>query len=94
MARQASGWRYPPYSLDLSDLKDKLLWLRTHDDEARQIAEAGRLFAEKYLTNEALVVYFYRLLWAYAAKISYCASLRLSFIFGSRKPLTPPSPSW
>ncbi|MDE3046690.1 MAG: hypothetical protein KGJ02_08655 [Verrucomicrobiota bacterium] len=59
---------YLPYSLDLSDLKDKLLWLRTHDDEARQIAEAGRAFAEEYLTNEALVVYFYRLLRAYAAK--------------------------
>ena len=57
---------YVPYAIDLSDFKDKVTWIRTHDDEGREIAERGALFAKEHLTNEALVAYFYRLLLAYA----------------------------
>ncbi len=57
---------YVPYELDLSDFKEKILWLKEHDQEARAIAEQGSAFAKKHLTNEVLAVYFYRLLQAYA----------------------------
>lgn len=57
---------YLPYLGDVSDLGEKVEWLRGHDEEARRRADAGRAFAEEHLSNEALVVYFYRLLWAYA----------------------------
>ncbi len=36
---------YLPIRADLSDLEDKVLWCREHDDDARQIAEAGKRFA-------------------------------------------------
>lgn len=37
---------YIPIRADLSDLEDKVLWCREHDDDARQIAEAGKRFAD------------------------------------------------
>jgi len=58
---------YFPYQMDLSDLEETILWLQLHDDEARRIAEAGSAFAKEHLSNEGLIVYFYRLLLAYAA---------------------------
>ncbi len=58
---------YLPYALDLSDFVEKVGWLLTHDREGRQIADRGREFALEHLSNESLVVYFYRLLEAYAA---------------------------
>jgi len=57
---------YIPYALDLSDFQEKIAWARTHDQEVKKIAEEGSLFAKEYLTNEMLVVYFYKLLLAYA----------------------------
>ena len=39
-------WRhYVPVAADLADLRDKLDWCFTHDDEAKRIARAGREFA-------------------------------------------------
>jgi len=57
---------YLPYSPDLSDFEMKITWLRTHDDEAKKIADQGRVFAQEHLSNEDLVVYFYKLLMAYS----------------------------
>jgi len=37
---------YIPIRADLSDLEDKVLWCREHDDDARHIAEAGKRFAD------------------------------------------------
>ncbi len=57
---------YIPIELDSSDLEEKVLWCRSHDDEAKKIGECGAHFASEYLTNEALMVYFYKLLQAYS----------------------------
>ncbi|HEY5236372.1 MAG TPA: glycosyl transferase family 90, partial [Rhabdochlamydiaceae bacterium] len=57
---------YVPYEPDLSDFKEKILWMMEHDQEAQLTADQGSAFAKKHLTNEALAVYFYRLLQAYA----------------------------
>lgn len=37
---------YVPVAGDLSDLMEKLTWLRQHDDAARRVGEAGRALAE------------------------------------------------
>ncbi len=58
---------YVPFSDDLGDFEEKVMWLRSHDGKAFQIAEKASLFAKEHLSNESLVVYFYRLLQAYAA---------------------------
>ena len=57
---------YIPFAPDSSDLKDKIEWARVHDAEARRIADTGQAFGREHLSNEALVVYFYKLLLAYA----------------------------
>jgi len=36
---------YVPVKYDLSDLFEKILWARDHDEECRKIAEEGRKFA-------------------------------------------------
>ena len=38
---------YIPIRADLSDLEDKVLWCREHDDDARDIAQAGKRFADE-----------------------------------------------
>jgi hypothetical protein len=43
--RLVPGTHYVPVAADLSDLNEKLDWLRTHDAEAHQIGENGRRFA-------------------------------------------------
>jgi hypothetical protein len=62
----APGVHYVPYATDLSDFKEKVAWLRAHDEEAKKIAEQGSAFAREHLNNEALIVYFYKLLLTYA----------------------------
>lgn len=57
---------YIPFALDLSDFKEKITWAIVHDQEAKCIAEEGLTFAREYLCNESLIVYFYKLLLAYA----------------------------
>jgi Glycosyl transferase family 90 len=42
---------YVPVSYDLSDLDEKIAWLISHDDEARQIAQNAMEFAEYYLSS-------------------------------------------
>jgi hypothetical protein len=57
---------YIPYALSLGDFEEKMGWARNHDAEAKRIADEGMSFAQEHLTNESLVVYFYKLLLAYA----------------------------
>jgi hypothetical protein len=45
---------YVPIADDLSDLLEKLAWLREHDQRARQIAEAGVALARGLLTPRAV----------------------------------------
>jgi hypothetical protein len=43
---------YVPICYDLSDLKEKIEWLVTHDDEARQIAENALVLSRTVLTPD------------------------------------------
>jgi hypothetical protein len=60
---------YVPFRTDFSDLPEKIEWLKKHDAEARQIASAGRIFAQKNLTEEALETYVRKLLAAYSSRL-------------------------
>lgn len=42
---------YIPIEYNLSDLKEKLDWLRSHDSEAKQIAENARQFAKEVFSS-------------------------------------------
>jgi hypothetical protein len=44
-SRLVAGTHYVPVAADLSDLGERLEWLRTQDAEARRIGENGRKFA-------------------------------------------------
>lgn len=57
---------YVPYDQDCSDLEEKLLWVKTHDKEARKIAENAYKFAENNLSTEDMLLYFYSVFHAYA----------------------------
>jgi hypothetical protein len=43
---------YVPIQYDLSDLKEKIEWLRSNDEEARKIAENSTRFALTILSPE------------------------------------------
>ncbi len=58
---------YIPFKQDLSDLEEKILWLRQNDEKAREIAQNATQFALEHLSNESIILYFYKLLHAYAA---------------------------
>jgi len=57
---------YIPFSFDVSDLGEKIKMLQADDSATKNIAEQGRAFALEHLSNEDLMIYFYRLLWAYS----------------------------
>lgn len=57
---------YVPYQPDCSDLEEVINWLKTHDEEAQQIAKNAREFAVRNLTNEDLYLYIYLLIKEYA----------------------------
>lgn len=40
---------YVPVQADLSDLEDRILWCREHDEHARNIADAGKRFADGFV---------------------------------------------
>ncbi|KAL0849394.1 hypothetical protein ABMA28_013695 [Loxostege sticticalis] len=48
---------YVPVSRDLSDLKDRVIWAREHDDEARKISENARKFANENLLPQHIICY-------------------------------------
>lgn len=69
-------WFYPelipwkhfvPVYTDLRDIKEKISWAKTHDAEARQIAQNGREFALTHLMPEHILLYCYKTICRYAA---------------------------
>lgn len=48
------GIHYVEIKEDLSDLREKLEWCKSHDAECRQIANAGYEFAKNILTDESI----------------------------------------
>lgn len=48
---------YVPIKSDLSDLEDKILWLRKHDKEAKKIAGEAMKFYKKYLGRDGVFDY-------------------------------------
>lgn len=57
---------YVPVRNDLSDLIEKIRWAKTHDEEARKIAEEGRRFALEHLMPEHIFQYASKILCKYA----------------------------
>ncbi|CAK0829351.1 unnamed protein product [Prorocentrum cordatum] len=60
---------YVPVRYDLSDLVDRVSWLRENDDEARRIAQRALTFAQRHLTCDGVLYFLDRLLRAYAQKV-------------------------
>lgn len=48
---------YVPVSRDLSNLKDRVIWARDHDEEARKIAENAKKFANENLLPQHIICY-------------------------------------
>ncbi len=60
-------WKhYIPLKADLSDLEEKIYWAFFHDERAKEIADNATSFAKDFLSEEAIYVYCYKLLNAYA----------------------------
>jgi hypothetical protein len=57
---------YIPYRADCYDLEERIQWLKSHDNETRQIADNARAFAEENLSLEDMAAYYYHLLEAYS----------------------------
>lgn len=60
---------YIPVRNDLSDLKEVIAWLETHDAEARQIAVSGQHLGPEIFSKKAIDTYVHQLLTQYAEKI-------------------------
>jgi len=58
---------YIPVRSDLSDLTEKIAWAKTHDAEAKRIAQNGREFAITHLMPEHILEYCYKVLCKYAS---------------------------
>ena len=63
------GKDYMKVKYDFSDLAEKVEWLRSHDAEARAIAEAGQRKAEALLSNAGTECYVKKLLNHFAAML-------------------------
>jgi hypothetical protein len=64
---QLNPWEhYVPLKKDLSDVREKLEWALSHDEEARKIAENAYRFAVENLLPDKLYCYMYRLLKGYS----------------------------
>eukprot|EP00794_Sanderia_malayensis_P018950 gene18950-20856_t len=59
---------YIPFKRNLSDLEERLLWAKTHDNEAKQIALAGQAFARENLMPDKLYCYTYYMFKEYAKR--------------------------
>ena len=57
---------YVPVKMDLSDLEEKIEWVRDNDVEARRIAESGRERMKGLFTLESIKCYTAHLLTAYS----------------------------
>jgi len=62
-----------------NDLIDKISWARTHDSEAKSMAEKAYHFAESHLLDEEAFVYLYKLLIAYAELLNIKNENRKNF---------------
>jgi Glycosyl transferase family 90 len=62
---------YVPMAHDFSNLSDVLSWLKTHDNEAKRIGEAGRAFVLEHLQADSIQCYWYAFLHEYAARLTY-----------------------
>ncbi len=61
-------WKhYVPVKNDLSNLKERLLWAKTHDREAEEIANNAREFVQNHLMPEHILHYCYKTLCKYAS---------------------------
>ncbi|XP_031752904.1 protein O-glucosyltransferase 2 isoform X2 [Xenopus tropicalis] len=61
-------WKhYVPFKRDLSDLLEKIHWVKDHDADANLIAEAGREFARNNLMGDHIFCYYFKLFQAYAS---------------------------
>jgi len=56
------GVHYVEIKEDLSDLREKLDWCKSHDAECKQIANAGYEFAKSKLTDETIRTEFIKVL--------------------------------
>jgi hypothetical protein len=66
--RDLVPWKhYVPLKRDLSDVAEKILWAKSHDDEAYQIAMNAREFALTHLMPEHILLYCYKALVRYAS---------------------------
>lgn len=63
----APGEHYISVKSDFSDLIEKLLWARSHDEEARSIAERARHFMLTQAMEEDALRYCYKVLLYYAS---------------------------
>ncbi|KAJ7148964.1 glycosyl transferase family 90-domain-containing protein [Mycena crocata] len=75
--RIAPWVHYVPVQLDLSDLHDALVFFRgdasgvgAHEDLARKIAVAGRVWSKTFWRRQDMVAYFFRLILEYARLMS------------------------
>ncbi|KAJ7678062.1 glycosyl transferase family 90-domain-containing protein [Mycena polygramma] len=75
--RIAPWVHYIPIQVDLSDLHDAVVFFRgdasgvgAHEDLARKIAAAGRVWSKTFWRREDLVAYFFRLMLEYARVMS------------------------
>ncbi|RXM29401.1 KDEL motif-containing protein 1 [Acipenser ruthenus] len=57
---------YVPFKRDLSDLLEKIQWVKNHDEEAKKIAKAGQEFARNSLMGDTIFCYYVKLFQEYA----------------------------
>jgi hypothetical protein len=66
--KELKPWvHYVPLKEDLSDLPERVMWVRIHDAEAREIGENGRKFVLEHIMPEDIVLYCYKTLKKYAS---------------------------
>ncbi|XP_069747395.1 protein O-glucosyltransferase 3 isoform X2 [Narcine bancroftii] len=59
---------YIPLKRDLSDLIEKIKWVKENDDEAQKIARLGQVLSRELLQPSSLYCYYYKVLQEYAKR--------------------------
>jgi protein glucosyltransferase len=65
---------FVPIAADMHDLKDKILFLKKHDDIAKEIAKTGHDFIYNELTIDSVTCYWHQLLTDYTKLLRYRVS--------------------